>query len=87
MPACMKPVLSNYFRRILFVIVLGVLNAEMFGPSCMQPRLPRTGRRTTDIWNPDNVFKENCLTLNIWTPYPRRTNSSVMVCTYVRAMR
>ncbi|XP_028395425.1 acetylcholinesterase-like [Dendronephthya gigantea] len=57
----------------------GVLDASMFQPSCMQPRLPRSGRRAIDIWNPENEFKENCLTLNIWTPYPRRTNSSVMV--------
>ena len=48
---------------------IGVFDARMFGPSCMQPRLPRSGRRTIDIWNPDNEFKENCLTLNIWTPY------------------
>lgn len=70
------------YHRILMMFNLrnvGVLNAKMFGPSCMQPRLPRSGRRTIDIWNPDNDFKENCLTLNIWTPYPRRTNSSVMV--------
>ena len=70
-----------HFRLTLLVNVSGVFDADMFGPSCMQPRLARSGRRTIDIWNPDNLFKENCLTLNIWTPYPRRTNSSVMVCT------
>lgn len=63
----------------------GVLNARRFGPSCMQPRLPRSGRRTIDIWNPIDKFKEDCLTLNIWTPYPRRQNSSVMVSDCVKS--
>ncbi len=41
----------------------GVLNADQFGPRCMQRTLPGA-----DYWFRSNGMSEDCLYLNVWTP-------------------
>ncbi|KAM4037645.1 acetylcholinesterase [Anomaloglossus baeobatrachus] len=35
-----------------------------------------------EMWNPNRPMSEDCLYLNVWVPYPRPTNATVMVWIY-----
>jgi carboxylesterase type B len=47
---------------------LGILNNTEDIIACIQPS-----------WQPELTMTEDCLILNVWTPFPRRQNASVMV--------
>ena len=53
-------------KRIFYI---GTLNSTEDIIACLQPREAEFGRKMAD----------DCLTLNVWTPFPRTDNTSVMV--------
>lgn len=50
----------------------GVLNATAFQRVCYQyVDTLYPGFEGTEMWNPNRELSEDCLYLNVWTPYPR----------------
>lgn len=50
----------------------GVLDATAFQSVCYQyVDTLYPGFEGTEMWNPNRELSENCLYLNVWTPYPR----------------
>ena len=62
---------SQILTGYLFFLFLVILNSTEDIIACIQP------------WQPEFEFTkmttEDCLILNVWTPYPRPQNASVMV--------
>ncbi|XP_033104014.1 cholinesterase-like [Anneissia japonica] len=60
-----------------------ILNATKYGDGCMQLRDEEfPGFPGTEMWNPNVNLSEDCLNLNVWTPFPRPSNAAVMVWIY-----
>ncbi|XP_071798342.1 acetylcholinesterase-like [Asterias amurensis] len=58
-------------------------NATMFGFGCFQlPDETFKDFRGSEMWNPNVNLHEDCLNLNVWVPYPRPSNSTVLVWIY-----
>ncbi|XP_072179996.1 cholinesterase-like [Diadema setosum] len=58
-------------------------NATYFGYGCMHlPDKIFEGFRGTEMWNSPVKLNEDCLNLNVWTPYPRPQSATVMVWIY-----
>ncbi|XP_019741631.1 acetylcholinesterase-like [Hippocampus comes] len=56
----------------------GVLDATNYANSCYQ--IPDTfypGFRGAEMWNPNTKLSEDCLYLNIWTPFNKASQSSL----------
>ncbi|XP_075676304.1 acetylcholinesterase-like isoform X1 [Dermatophagoides pteronyssinus] len=63
----------------------GIFNATKQPKSCYQVEDHTFGTNFlgTNMWNVDQTnLDEDCLTLNIWVPYPRPKNSAVLVWIY-----
>nr|XP_046910537.1 acetylcholinesterase-like [Dermatophagoides farinae] len=63
----------------------GIFNATQKPKSCYQVADHTFGMNFlgTNMWNVDQTnLDEDCLTLNIWVPYPRPKNSAVLVWIY-----
>ncbi|XP_029436114.1 acetylcholinesterase isoform X2 [Rhinatrema bivittatum] len=61
----------------------GTLDASSFPNVCFQyvdtlyPGFPGT-----EMWNPNREMSEDCLYLNVWVPFPRPKNATVLVWIY-----
>uniref|UniRef100_A0A8C8S7P0 Carboxylic ester hydrolase n=1 Tax=Pelusios castaneus TaxID=367368 RepID=A0A8C8S7P0_9SAUR len=61
----------------------GVLEATAYRQACYQyvdtlyPGFPGT-----EMWNPNREMSEDCLYLNVWAPWPRPANATVLVWIY-----
>ncbi|XP_067412546.1 acetylcholinesterase [Emydura macquarii macquarii] len=61
----------------------GLLEATAYRQACYQyvdtlyPGFPGT-----EMWNPNREMSEDCLYLNVWAPWPRPANASVLVWIY-----
>ncbi|XP_069474589.1 cholinesterase isoform X2 [Ambystoma mexicanum] len=60
-----------------------IWNATTYGNSCYQ-YVDQTfpGFPGSEMWNPNTPLSEDCLYLNIWVPFPKTKNASVMVWIY-----
>ncbi|XP_033637444.1 acetylcholinesterase-like [Asterias rubens] len=58
----------------------GTYNATTHGFGCFQvPDESYPGFPGSEMWNPNVRLEEDCLNLNVWVPYPRPINSSVLL--------
>lgn len=62
----------------------GIFEANNFSAGCFQASDTFFGKefRGSTMWNPNVPLNEDCLSLNIWVPRPRPTNSAVLLWIY-----
>lgn len=61
----------------------GVWDATRYANSCFQNRDDTfPGFAGSEMWNPNTNISEDCLYLNVWVPYPKPKNATVMVWIY-----
>lgn len=59
------------------------LNATYYGYGCFHfPDETFPGFRGSEMWNSPVRLSEDCLNLNVWTPYPRPQAATVMIWIY-----
>ncbi|CAF0719879.1 unnamed protein product [Brachionus calyciflorus] len=83
-PYAEKPINDLRFKRPVPVKNWdNVINATELPNSCFQLHdTVITGFDGVEIWNANTNISEDCLYLNIWTPYPKPKKSAVMVWIY-----
>lgn len=80
-PFAEKPVGKLRFKRPIPVKGWDdILNATELPNTCYQlPDMVLKDFPGAEMWNPNTNVSEDCLYLNIWSPYPRPRNAAVMV--------